>query len=157
MGLFGKQPRIPADMLRRLDIYGRAWLDANGVDPSIDVYEYCVKPFRMDAMADPDGFLSEGRPVRMGLPPGRDPVPGARGTDWFKVLAAETPIDAALFELPRLGEPESARHAPRMAGPGGVVDRIAHAVLHRDQTRDVTLPTEWTTCLTKVVMTVPGK
>ncbi|WP_194922247.1 hypothetical protein [Catenulispora rubra] len=61
----------------------------------------------------------------MTLPLDREPAPGARRVDWLKVLVAEAPIDSALFELPRLGEPErrTGRPAPRAAGLGGVPDR----------------------------------
>jgi hypothetical protein len=81
MGLFRKQPRFPADMLRRLDFYGRAWLDTSGVDSSINVYEYCIRPFREDAMSDPDGFLSDLRALTAG-DRGGFAANGAAGLAW---------------------------------------------------------------------------
>ena len=109
MGPFGKQPRFPADMLRRLDIYGRAWLDANGVDPSINVYEYCINPFRADAMADPDGFLSDLRALTAD-DTGGFAANGAAGLAWeyFGKECGDMPsalpvIDAGIrFKLDRM-------------------------------------------------------
>lgn len=82
---------------------------------------YCVvlhltDRFRMDAELFPGDWVgarrtvsaARGRAVRIALPPGRAAVPGASATEWFKVLISETPVNAAEFSLPRLGEPAAA-------------------------------------------------
>lgn len=52
-------PRFPADMLERLELFGRAELDIrnSGIDTG-DLYARCVAPFYEDSQADPDGFLA---------------------------------------------------------------------------------------------------
>ena len=57
-----RRSRFPADMLQRLETFGRYEFDARG--SGIDgtrVWDDCVAPFTADARADPDGFLTDLR------------------------------------------------------------------------------------------------
>jgi hypothetical protein len=111
--------------------------------------------FAGDWVAPGTTYVAEGCRIDMSLPPDREPVPGARGVDWLKVLVAEAPIDPVLFELPRLGEPE--RHGRRVSGLGSVVDRLGLAALYRDLEASAVRPTDWATSLTTIVTAVPQR
>ncbi|MFJ9815112.1 caspase domain-containing protein [Streptomyces sp. NPDC101151] len=97
-----------------------------------------------------------GGAVTMSLPPGRPVEPGAVGTDWLKVLVAQTPFSSAGFVLGRLGEPEppAARVAAR--GYQGVLDRLGLAALHRDAEPARPGAGDWTTGILPVVVHVPA-
>ncbi|MGV9697428.1 caspase family protein [Streptomyces sp. NPDC003470] len=97
-----------------------------------------------------------GGAVAMSLPPGRPVVPGATGTDWLKLLVAETPFDTAGFVLGRLGEPGQAADRTGAAGYQGVLDRLGTAALHRDARPARAVAGEWTTTVLPVVVHVPG-
>lgn len=112
--------------------------------------------FAGDWVAPGTAYVGEGCRISMTLPPGREPVPGARGADWLKVLVAEAPIDSALFELPRLGEPESRRGLPKTTGLG-VVDCLGFTALYRDAHPAAPRPAEWTTSVATVVTAVPDR
>lgn len=100
--------------------------------------------------------VGSGGLISLALPPERAPVPGARGTDWFKVLVAESPIDSAVFVLPRLGEPENLRGAPPKAF-GGVVERLGFSALYRDLRPAAVRALDWTTATVTITTTVPTR
>jgi hypothetical protein len=120
-------------------------------------------------VASGTAYVGDGCRIDMTLPPGREPVPGARGVDWLKVLVAEAPIDSALFELPRLGEPGTGRSArpaqpaqpawpaPRAAGLSGVIDRLGFTAMYRELDPVPPRTAEWTTSVTTVVTAVPER
>jgi hypothetical protein len=97
-----------------------------------------------------------GRPIGFELPPGRPVVPGATGTDWLKVLTAEAPLNAAAFELPRLGEPASDRSGAAR-GFQGVLDRLALTALHRDPVPGPPAVGDWSTTILPVEVRVPER
>ncbi|CAL9638552.1 caspase family protein [Streptomyces sp. enrichment culture] len=96
-----------------------------------------------------------GGAITMSLPPGRPAVPGATGTDWLKVLVAETPFSSAGFVLGRLGEPE-----PTAVRTGGgyrpVLDRLGLVALHRDAEAGRATAGDWATTVLPVVVHVPA-
>ncbi|MEU6293095.1 caspase family protein [Streptomyces sp. NPDC046988] len=97
-----------------------------------------------------------GAAVTMSLPPGRPVVPGATGTDWLKLLVAETPFDSAGFTLGRLGEPAQATARAGAGGYQGVLDRLGMAALHRDAEPARAAAGEWATSVLPVVVHVPS-
>lgn len=132
-----------------------------------DRHLYCVlldltDRYRMDPSLFPGGWVapgtasaSGGGQITFSLPPGREPVPGASGTDWFKVLIAEAPIDSSFFVLPRLGEPATHRYSPGQAF-GGVVDRLGFAALYRDLPASAPPALDWATSIATVITSVPA-
>jgi hypothetical protein len=78
-----------------------------------------------------------GSPIVFELPDGEEPVPGARITDWLKVLVAEEPFTAAPYVLPQLG--------------GGAPGPVA-----RDGTAAASPAVDWTTAIVPVITRVPG-
>jgi hypothetical protein len=79
--------------------------------------------------------------------------PGARGTDWLKLLVAEAPFSAAPFELGRLGEP--AREPDRHAGITGVLDRLGLLAMRRDVDPRPSTAHDWSTAIVTLVTHVP--
>jgi hypothetical protein len=59
-----RRSRFPEDMIRRLELLGRFEMDhvGSGIDSS-EVLSDSIRPFRSDARADPDGFVSDLRAV----------------------------------------------------------------------------------------------
>ncbi|MFF4021008.1 caspase domain-containing protein [Streptomyces sp. NPDC001843] len=97
-----------------------------------------------------------GRAITMSLPPGRPPAPGASGTDWLKVLVAQTPFSSAGFVLGRLGEPEATAVRTGTGGYQGVLDRLGLAALHRDAEPVRPRAGDWTTGILPVIVHVPA-
>ncbi|MFI1708617.1 caspase family protein [Streptomyces griseoruber] len=98
-----------------------------------------------------------GRAITLSLPPDRPLVPGARGTDWLKVLVSETPFSSAPFHLGRLGEPQPAEAVRGgRGGYHGVLDRLGLAALHRDAEPMRPETGDWTTAVLAVETHVPG-
>lgn len=100
---------------------------------------------------------ADGAAIRLTLPPGCDPVSGARGTDWLKVLVAEEPFGSAAFRLDRLGG-----SAARLVGPGpgpepfgGVLDRLGLRAGHRDAQVKAIPARDWSTGIVSVETYVP--
>ncbi|MEV6524644.1 caspase family protein [Longispora sp. NPDC051575] len=56
----------------------------------------------------------DGEAVAFSLPPGRALRPGARATDWLKLIVSETPLNPGPFELPALAE--AGRHPGNTIG-----------------------------------------
>jgi hypothetical protein len=54
-------------------------------------------------------FVHDGTAIRMRLPGGLPVAPGARATDWFKVLISPEPVSAQPFRMRPAGEPGAAR------------------------------------------------
>jgi hypothetical protein len=62
-----QRSRFPADMLQRLELFGRVEFDSRtcGIDTT-NIYNRCVVPFHEDSQADPDGFLTDLRALIAG-------------------------------------------------------------------------------------------
>jgi hypothetical protein len=95
----------------------------------------------------------DGRPVRFALPPDEPPRPGARTTDWLKLVVSEEPFDSGLFELPRLGRPVV--RTRQSTGAGAVPSRLGLRAMHRGEVGLSAPPVDWGAMTLPVVTTVP--
>jgi Caspase domain len=172
-------PRDGAALRTRADgslALGYRWVGNRWAEPEVfvrlrnntDRELYCVlldltERFWIHPDLFPGGWVAPGYPasaadgamIRLTLPPGRAPVPGARGTDWLKVLVAEEPFGSAAFRLDRLGEP-----AARSAGPGpepfsGVLDRLGLRAGRRDADAKAPPARDWSTGIVSIDTYVP--
>jgi len=100
-------------------------------------------------------WAAKGDPIALSLPPGRPVEPGARGTDWLKLLVAEAPFSAAPFELGRLGEPSKAPGSGRTTGIVGVLDRLGLLATRRGVEAHPPAAHDWSTAIVPLVTHVP--
>jgi hypothetical protein len=100
---------FPADMLQRMDLFGRFELDRfdSGIN-SNEIWPHCVAPFYDFATADPDGFLMALRSVVHGHEGGFATYGAARlvwellGQDGIRRATALPLIDAGIdFKIER--------------------------------------------------------
>jgi caspase domain-containing protein len=98
---------------------------------------------------------AHGRPIRLSLPPGRPVRPGARVTDWFLLLVAETPFAAETLVLPRLDEPEE-QGRRTAAALHSVPGLLGLAASRRDAEAGPVTAADWTSAVVEVETTVPA-
>ena len=95
-----------------------------------------------------------GAPVAFTLPRGRAVRPGARATDWIKLLICEEPFGSALFALPAVGEPARPGTADRGA-LSGTLDRLGLTLAGRGAAAKGGTARDWTAAVLPVVTRVP--
>jgi hypothetical protein len=102
-------------------------------------------------------WAGEGEPITFSLPPRREPVAGASGTDWLKVLVAEEPFNSTPFELSRLGEPQCTPGTRGAGAYSGVLEQLGLTAMFRDADAVRPQARDWTTSIMSVVTRVPDR
>jgi hypothetical protein len=94
--------------------------------------------------------------LRMQLPDGRPPRPGATAHDWFKVLVAQEPISSRVFHLDALHTPGAGTRT-RLRDPAALRGGLARLgmVARRDIVPEPDLAADWATSTVAVITTVP--
>jgi hypothetical protein len=128
--------RFPPDTLRRLAVLGRFEIDhvTSGIEPS-DVWASCIVPFGEDAIANPEGFITELRDVLDGETGGFATYGATRLISELLDWKVRTPEALALLDA---GSPASASAAFDRAPQRLRVGAMAGGARHRHVVRPST-------------------